>query len=119
LAMRVGAAATGSSSEPRWPRGNLTRAAIAAQLNERPGKQLVIVAYGPSRDPDFEWVYNAADIDAAKVVWARDMGPDQNLELLDYFRDRQIWTLAIDDVTPPMLTAYRPARAERQVSGRP
>ncbi len=46
--------------------------------------------------PHFEWVYNRADIDAAKVIWARDLGPAQNRELVDYFKDRKIWRLDVD-----------------------
>ena len=47
--------------------------------------------------------YNAADIEAAKVVWARDMGPDGNRELTDYFRDRRVW-LVEPDRSPPALS---------------
>ena len=38
-----------------------------------------------------DWVYNPADIDQAKVVWAMDMGAARNQELIDYYKDRQVW----------------------------
>jgi hypothetical protein len=41
----------------------------------------VIVRYGSHHDPIHEWVYNPADIDAANVIWAQEMG-DQNQELV-------------------------------------
>ncbi|HYK04161.1 MAG TPA: hypothetical protein VE974_20590 [Thermoanaerobaculia bacterium] len=48
------------------------------------GKHLFIVA------PDAHGlVYNGADIDAARVVWARDLG--DNRALLAYFKDRKQW----------------------------
>jgi len=51
-------------------------------------------------------VYNPADIDGAKVLWARDMGPSQNKELIDYFRDRTVWLVEADD-TPATVSPYR------------
>ena len=47
-------------------------------------------------------MYNAADIDGARVVWARDMGDWRNEELLQYFRDRHVWLLDADR-SPPRL----------------
>ena len=56
----------------------------------------MVVSYGPGHDLDHDWVYNAADIDSAKVVWARDMGSRDNAELLQYFHDRKAWRLNAD-----------------------
>lgn len=79
------------------------------ELQDLPGPQLVIVVYGPSHSFYHEWVYNNADIDGAKVVWARDMGSAENQELLNYFKDRRIWRVNADDV-PPQLESYAPLR---------
>ena len=99
--LRVVAAISHTAIEPAWPRGNLDRVAVIEQLNRYPGYHLVFVrigvTYGVQHDVDHEWVYNAADIDSAKVVWARDMGDGQNEELLDYFRDRRVWRLNGND----------------------
>jgi hypothetical protein len=83
----------------------LGRAAIQRELHALPGTQLVIVQYHPDHKPFREWVYNDADIDHAKVVWAREMGPEQNLELIRYFKDRKAWLLQADE-NPPKLTEY-------------
>jgi hypothetical protein len=98
--LRVSAAAVHVQIEPAWPRGNLERARISHQLQDMPGSHLVLVRYGPNHDVDHEWVYNCADIDDAKVVWARDMGNSANQELLHYFRNRRVWRLDGDDSSP-------------------
>jgi len=105
VVLRVSAAAAHVQIEPAWPRGNLDRAAVLRELWHLPGEQLVIVHYGARHDVDWEWVYNAADIDHSKVVWARDMGDDKNQELLRYFPARRVWLLNGDD-SPPKLSPY-------------
>jgi len=57
-------------------------------------RHLVLVRYELGH-PLFsaEWVYNEADIDDSTVAWARDMSPEENQELIDYFCDRQVWLL--------------------------
>jgi hypothetical protein len=70
----------------------MDRGAMQAKLEALPGQHLVIVHYGKDHSFAREWVYNPADIDAAKVVWARDMGP-ANEELKAYFAGRQIWEI--------------------------
>jgi len=70
---------------------------------------LVIVRYSATHQLGLDWVYNRADIDASKVVWARDMGRHQNVPLLTYFKGHRVW-LVEPDVSPPRLSAY-PAEA--------
>ena len=84
----------------------LQRASIEKQLEAEQRPQLVIVRYASTHNVQEEWVYNAADIDAAKVVWARDMSEEQNTKLLNYFPDRTSWLLE-PDVNPLHLKPYR------------
>jgi hypothetical protein len=81
---------------------SLQRAHIVSQLNDDGGLHLVIVRYGPQFSPD-EWVYNEADIDGAKVVWAREMDKAQNRKLLEYFKDRRAWLLEVDTGEPKLV----------------
>jgi len=79
------------------------RARILSDLRARGGKHLVIVGY-PARDvPSQEWVYNEADIDHSKIVWARDMGYLQNLDLLEHYPDRQVWYVDRGDVAASLV----------------
>jgi hypothetical protein len=100
----------------RWPSMwygtaplGLPRAKVAAQLEANPGQQLAIVRYAPEHAPFDDWVYNAADIDASKVVWARETNIAGNQELLRYFHDRQVW-LVQPDFEPPKVSRYSPSR---------
>jgi len=105
------AVSPGSEIVHRPLRGwNLQRAQIAQQLQRLPEKSLVIVRYTPNHNANHEWVYNAADIDGSKVVWARDI-PGRDLHpLLDYYRDRRVWVVEAD-ATPPRLEPYAAAPA--------
>jgi hypothetical protein len=59
-------------------------------LERQPGQHVIFVRYtGPS--PHDEWIYNPADIDAAPVIWARDMGPIENKRLIHYYAGRSFW----------------------------
>jgi len=85
---------------------NLARAKTLVELRQLPGRQLAIVRYGPHHDVWYnEWVFNEADIDRAKVVWARDMDPARNKELMDYFPDRHVWLVEADK-SPPKVSPY-------------
>ncbi len=97
-----------SEAAGRRPLSVEHRDRLAAQLLADGGKHLVIVRYGMNHSLHDEWVYNAADIDRAPVVWARDMGDESNRELLRYFGDRTPWLLVVDaPETVPQPMPYR------------
>ncbi len=80
------------------------RADIEAYLTRYPGQHLVVVRYAPGHNPSQEWVYNGADIDGSKIVWAREVG--DNSDLLSYFATRNKWLLNADDY-PRRVVPYR------------
>jgi hypothetical protein len=112
FAVRLALPAFHATPKPSWIRTwcsqdeqNLERARLLRQLEQSPGSHLVIVRYKPNHDFILdEWVYNHADIDGSKVIWARDMGP-QNEELMHYFSGRHVW-LAEPDYNPARLSPY-------------
>jgi hypothetical protein len=83
------------------------RILVDRQLEKTPGQLLVFVRYAPQHIFQEEWVYNAADIDAARIVWARDRGPAENEELRRYYPRRVAWLLD-PDAQPPKLSPYQP-----------
>jgi hypothetical protein len=82
------------------------RIAVNAELAKIPGKLLVFVRYSPQHIFQDEWVYNAADIDGARIVWARDLGAE-NQKLQNYYPDRSVWLLEPDS-RPPQISPYKP-----------
>ena len=81
------------------------RKQIINHLGSLPGGQLAIVRYWGNHDPFDEWVYNSADIDGSKVVWARDSDATNNLELIHYYKDRKVW-LVEPDAIPARIAPY-------------
>ncbi len=71
----------------KWAEGN-------EYLNTVPGEHLVWV-----RSPEGwknsgwppRWVYNRADVDNSKIVFAREISPDRDRQLMDYYRGRTVW----------------------------
>ncbi|MBV9762177.1 MAG: hypothetical protein JO340_16565 [Acidobacteriaceae bacterium] len=83
-----------------------SRRAVLVDLNRQPGPQLVFVRRLPWRDSS-EWIQNRADIDSARIVWARDLGSESNKKLRDYYPGRAAWLLEPDAI-PPRLRPYPP-----------
>ena len=90
-------------------KGDPSQAAIGKKLSNTPGKHLVMVRYEEDHNLHDEWVFNGAEIDTAKVLWARELDSAQNAKLFAYFKDRQIWLVTPDSdntylepYTPPM-----------------
>ena len=107
---------------PRWPAmwygtlsSGMARALVVSELEAYPGPQLAIVRYTPDHAPFDDWVYNAADIDKSKVVWAREMETRNSQDLLCYFPTRRVW-LVEPDFHPPKISPYTnsvPKQAKR------
>jgi hypothetical protein len=87
--------------------GDPSRAAIGEKLSHTPGKHLILVGYEEDHNLHDEWVYNGAEIDTAKVLWARDVDHVQNAKLFAYFQDRHIWFVN-PDIDNTELIPYSP-----------
>jgi hypothetical protein len=111
VVLRVVLAVVHIHPEHEWLRGDMERESIVQQLKVLPGQHLVLVSYSSDFDLDREWVYNLADIDSSKIVWARDMGPEKNRELLAYYHGRQFWMVHANS-SSPRLDIYRESTTE-------
>lgn len=80
------------------------RPAIISELNGMGGLHLVFVKERTDQD-EFDWVFNPADVDASKIVWANDQGPAKNQGLIDYYKTRTVWIVNPME-TPPKLSPY-------------
>jgi hypothetical protein len=83
------------------------RILVNQQLAEIPGQVLVFVRYSPRHIFQDEWVYNEASIDSARIIWARDLGPQENDKLRALYPGREVLLLE-PDFKPPRLSPYEP-----------
>jgi hypothetical protein len=93
--------------------GDPSRAAIQNRLSHEPGKHLIIVRYEPDHNIHDEWVYNGANIDSAKVLWARELDEPQNTKLLAYFKDRSVWLVEPDTDNTELIPYSQPEASSR------
>ncbi len=73
------------------------RKPIEQRLAGMPGQHLVLVRYSKGHNSGEEYVYNDADIDHAKTVWAREIPGMDLTPLLSYFRNRDVWVYEPDE----------------------
>jgi hypothetical protein len=66
-----------------------------------------MVRYSDDHNIHDDWVYNGAEIDTAKVIWAREIDSEQDGKLFDYFQDRKVW-LVRPDTDNTYLAPYTP-----------
>jgi hypothetical protein len=81
------------------------RVRVLKLLSQLPGNQLAIVRYSPQHNQFNEWVYNEANIESSKVIWAREMDDANNRELIDYYKDRRAWLVEPDSL-PAVVDRY-------------
>jgi hypothetical protein len=105
------AAAAGQADALEWGGARLSaRVAILKKLEAIPGKHLLIVRYGREHSIHEEWVYNGADIEGSKVIWARELGEQQDQRLINYYKDRKIWLVEVDEEHASLLPYTRPKK---------
>jgi hypothetical protein len=66
-------------------------------LEKHPGRHVILVRHTGVTSQNEEWVYNPAIIDAAPVIWARDLGYTENEKLRRYYAGRSLWLFKPDE----------------------
>ena len=109
LVLSTGVSIARRSCDPLWwtCTGDPSRVFDMKQLLAMPGKHLIVVRYSDDHNIHDEWVYNGADIDGSRIIWARELDADQNAKLFSYFKDRHIW-LVEPDVDNTEIKPYTP-----------
>jgi len=71
---------------------------ITKDLENRPGKHLVLVSYDFNHHyPGEELVHNGADFGSEKILWARSKGLENDRQLCAAYSDRTFWMVTTDD----------------------
>ena len=83
------------------------RQRLISQLEAQPGKHLILVRFSEENTAIPQWVYNLADLDEQRVLWAREMNSERNRRLLQYYADRTAWLLEANQ-EPRQLRPYQP-----------
>jgi len=116
LALRIGAEQAGLPYTQKlnfqtWccrVEGNRNKPRIMAELAKISGNHLVFVKAKTNPGNLFQWIYNGADIDGSRFVWARDLGDAENAQLAASMAGRSVW-MVNPNVEPATLTVYDPA----------
>jgi hypothetical protein len=91
-----------------------SREYISERLKKIGGNHVAFVRYGINHDFHDEWVYNAADIDTATVIWCRWMGPRKDSEVMQYYPSRKFWIVDVDAGVGEMRVAKSVSRYQLQ-----
>ncbi len=85
----------------------VSRETFVPRLEAQPGKQLVLIHYDPTtHNNDDAWTFNEANLENAKIVWARESNdPEENRRLIQHFSGRTLW-LAEPDARPQKIIPY-------------
>jgi hypothetical protein len=116
LALRIGAQQAGlpytqELNFQSWccrVEGDQNKPRLTAELAKTPGNHLVFVKAKTDPANLYQWIYNAADLNSARNVWARDLGDAENAQLAASMAGRTVW-MVDPNVTPATLAPYNPA----------
>lgn len=83
------------------------RQAIEQRLSQDPQNHLVLVHYDPYVNPHIEYVFNSAQIDLQKIIWARWHPTAGPRGLFEYYKGRKLWMLRVVRKGEPILSEFK------------
>jgi hypothetical protein len=104
-AILLGVRALGAAVSPVAPGASLRRS-VAEMLEAKPGLHIVAVRYAEDHDIHSEFVFNAADVAGAKVVWLREPPVADLARVAAAYVGRRAWLFEPD--RSGRLLPYRP-----------
>jgi hypothetical protein len=94
-----------ASAKPSRP----TRIDVLAYLEKQPGSHLVFVTYDDEVSPHEEWVWNRAEMESSRVIFAHHLGDTKNPELVAAYPGRSVWLVSVSS-SDAGLKPYSPQR---------
>lgn len=79
------------------------RAQIRVQLEAISGYHLVFVEYDKTFSIHYELVYNGADLNGARIVFAHDLGTEHNAALIQVLPERSVWRARVSNERTELL----------------
>lgn len=71
------------------------RAEVEEFLQRQATGHILLVRYGPGRDPGDEWVWNTGLPESQQVIWAHSLGEDADRHFVQSYSDRMAWYLDV------------------------
>jgi hypothetical protein len=92
-------------AEPQYVTKDRVR--VTREVLREPGKQLCLVRYTPGHEGWQEWVFNGADLQNERLIWARSLDQKTDDAVIAAYPGRTVW-LVKPDYANDLLRRYQP-----------
>lgn len=77
-------------------RATFFKADLEEMVEKLPDRYIALVNYNPNYSFHDEIVFNKADIENAKLIWAHDLGSTKNKPMLRFYNNRKILMISVE-----------------------
>jgi uncharacterized SAM-binding protein YcdF (DUF218 family) len=75
----------------------LERARLTSELERIPGNHLIFLRFQYKERGGIFWLFNDPDLNNSRIIWAHDMGIEENQRLMKLYPNRHVWLVYKDD----------------------